>query len=177
MTSVDPALTDLTDRLTRLERRHRRLQWTAGCLIAVLTLGLAGLHLQSFFDNTRPAYTTQHLNFFAGDVESSALGGFSIEPTHLRGGIGLSAEQRHAGLIFFGEGEQIVRLGTDEPGPFLQLTDSTSRVVLGPQHQGTAMLAFASVDGRYALRLGLDEAAGPIFEVERDGVTTSLLKP
>ena len=177
MAASDLSLADLAARLHRLERRHRRLRWTAGCLIAALTLGLVGIHLKSFFDHTRPAFTTQHLNLFAGDVDASALSGFSIDPTHLRGGIGLNHDQKHAGLLFLGAGEQVVHLGTDDFGPSLQLMDSTSRVVLGPQHQGAAMLEFASADGRYALRLGLDVETGPVFEVARDGVTTSLLTP
>lgn len=186
MKATPSDLHDLTERLVRLERKHRRLRALSG-LLAVAVLLLAGWQVhRSLTAHMSPGLFTEGVVFWE-DIEQRPsvmetvrwMTGRPPSPGRLVGGIGRAVHPDHAGVFFFGDDEQQAWLRTGQHGPYVHLKDSIAAIHLGTNlyTEGRTMLEFVSRDGTQALRLGLDARQEPVIEIVRNGEATSLLHP
>jgi hypothetical protein len=189
---MSPSLETLADRLDNLERRHRRLKMGFGGLLLVLLVfgGWTGYRaLMGFWHPntmTQRVYLFDQSPFSFTDAAYMKMGGAIYDPPKFRywGGIGTrrnykTGDIEGAAVTLNNQKNHHAAMNVNERGAFLTLSDSTNVVYLGPglYNDRQLLLELISHDGKQGLRLGLNGNQQPIFEVIREGQTTSLLDP
>lgn len=183
----------LAARLDTLERKHRRLKISFGGLLLVLFLFGGWTGYQALMDFWHPNTMTQRVSlydrspFSFTDVMCLHRGGAIVqEPDKHRywGGIGTrrnykTGEIEGAAVSLTNRQKHSAAMNVNDRGAFLTLSDSSNAVFLGPglYDDRQLLLELISHDGKQGLRLGLNGNQQPIFEVIREGETTSLLDP
>ena len=181
-----PSLEILAARIEKIERQNRRLRRVVIALgvLFVASVGWAGY--RSIVDVWRPGTMTQGLTLYQGkpfsfgEMTTLAMGGAVIMDSTrgFRGTIGAHRGKDYTGLYLTNEHRHSAGLSVSKKGAFLSLQDATNAVYLGPglydDHQ--LLLELVSQDGRQGIRLGLDGNQQPLFQVIRDGQTTSFLE-
>lgn len=179
--------TSLDARLERLERQNRRQRAAlAGLTLVVMGLGV-WLSYAQYRSTAYKQLTLEHVLLMRGADEvltpsrfvRTSLGQPAILPQgrfQLDGGLGMT--RTGASLLLLGQ-EASISLGHQAQGPALALVDTSGRQVLlgGGLYDGQTLLELRSADGQNALRLGLDAAGQPLFDVTRNGLREALLNP
>lgn len=186
-TPVTPARLDaLVARLEALERAQRRWRW-GGSMLAVLVLLLgAWVAYNGLTEHWTPGVMTGNVMFLAeepfsaGDAAYMKLTGAAGSIDNMSdfyGGVGVDRRRDAANLFLRNEQRDLARLGVGQQGASLVLADSAHAVYLGTRmYDGSQLLLeLVTRDNRNGVRLGLDAAQQPVFEVIRDGMATSLL--
>jgi|GEM_PF-5317216 len=183
MTDPTPDFVAVIHRLEKLERQNRRLKMGGLGLITLFLIAGAWVShnyltwiRQDYYGGHGFSLMEMQEPWTVGDAMKIAVGKtFPIADDRVQFGGGISMRKGKTGLNFVGDDGQAT-LYAGRKGSNLALADSAAHIFMGTSLYGDkTMLEMQSRDGRYRLRLGVDQAGGSFLDVVRDGHETSLL--
>jgi len=135
---------------------------------------------------TQGVYLFDESPFSFRDAAYLKMGGVLYDPPNYRYWGGIRTRRNYktgdiegAAMSLTNRKKHSAAMNVNDRGAFLTLSDSANVVYLGPglYDDRQLLLELISRDGKQGLRLGLNGNQQPIFEVIREGETTSLLDP